>query len=514
MLAESPPYNCRTSSPSQEAGVVCSPSVRSLFVSDLIACSATELARRIRRRECSPLDVLEAHLERLHRWNPAVNAVVTIDADGACARAQRADRALERGHVWGPLHGLPITVKDQFATDGLDTTYGLPPYASSLPDDDAPLVARLRRAGAVLVGKSNLPTLAYDWQCEHPTFGRTNNPWALDHTPGGSSGGSAAALAAGFTPLELGADAGGSIRVPSHFCGVVGLRPSEHVLPLSGITPPDRPQTIRHIVAVGPMARTVEDLQLAWSILHPSSPLADEPVEPETLRIAVTPELGDVPVDTDTWDVLQTAVETWTDAGSTVERRVSPLDVSNALDVWGEVHGFELTAGLPFPLRTFPAKHFLWQGPVRSRFGFLADRLDRGARLGNRGYRAALERKEQIAQTLDAFLKDWDCWITPVAAISAFPHCPTGAPLSLEGIPVPYPLPIAPYTCATAVPGHPILTIPAGQSSEGLPIGLQVHARRGDDARLLSVGRCLTGVLGREKRLAPLAPYTSLDRNG
>lgn len=473
---------------------------------ELISHTATGLARKIRRRECSAVEVLEAHLARIRTWNPAINAIVTLDAERAYARAQAADRALNQGETWGPLHGVPVTIKDQFATTDLRTTYGLRLYSDFVPEEDAPLVRRLREAGAILLGKTNLPRAAYDWQCVHPILGRTNNPWDLTRTPGGSSGGSAAALAAGFSPLEIGADAGGSIRVPSHFCGTAGLRPTEHALPLDGITPPDRTRTVRHIAVAGPMARTVEDLQLAWTVLHSSeeasSPAEGEPVPPEELCIAVTPELGGVPVDTDTQRVLRRATTTWKQAGCRVERCAAPFDVETALNVWGDIQGFELTASLPAPLRRAPLKHLFWQGAVRSKFGFLAPRLARGARLDGHGYFEALTRKEELTSTLDTFFTDWDCWVTPVATVPAFSHCRTGTSLSLEGVSVPYALPFAFYTCATAAPGHPILTIPAGRSSEGLPIGLQIHSRPETEMSLLNLGRTLSSLLGTENRLA------------
>jgi amidase len=448
---------------------------------------------------------LEAHLARIERGNDAINAVVTLDAEQARARADAADRALDEGRVWGPLHGVPVTVKDQFATAGLRTTYGLPHFSDFVPAQDAPLIARLRRAGAVLLGKTNLPTAAYDWQCQNPTFGRANNPWDRSRTPGGSSGGSAAALAAGFSPLELGADVGGSIRLPAHFCGVTGLRPTEGVLPLDGITPPDRPRTVRHIVVAGPMARTVEDLQLAWRVLHdrPDSPPA--PPAPSDLRVAVTPELGGVPADTDTQRVLRDTTDTLSDAGCTVEHSDPPIDIREALTTWGHIQGFELSAGMPGPLRYPPFKQVLWHGFVRSQYGFLAGPLARGAQLSPRGYFKALDRKEQLAKSVDRFLSDWDLWLTPVASIPAFEHCAAGTDLSIEDVPVPYALPFAAYNCATALPGHPILSLPAGRSDEGLPIGLQVHARRGRDAALLAAGRTLSDVLGMERTLPPLS---------
>ena len=472
---------------------------------DLTSCSASTLARRIRAREVSAVEVLTAHLERIERWNPVVNATVTLNTEPARARAEAADAALARDEVWGPLHGVPFTVKDQFSTAGLRTTYALPHYADFVPAADAPQVTRLKAAGGILLGKTNLPFAAYDWQCQNPTFGRANNPWALDATPGGSSGGSAAALAAGFTPLELGADVGGSLRVPAHFCGVASLRRTEDG-PLRGIRPPDRPATVRHIAVAGPMARTVQDLQLEWAALSGSADTAEVPAPAaDTLRIAVTPELGGVPVDTNTQRVLRDAIGAWRDAGCSVAPRPAPFDVEDAFDTWARIQGFELTAGLPAPLRHTPFRQLVWHGYVRSQYGSLAGRMAKGAGLSPRAYFNVLDRKATLADTVDAFFDDWDLWVTPVAALPAFTHRRTGAALEIEGVSVPYALPIAPYNCPTAAPGHPILTLPAGESSDGRPIGLQVHARRGADAALLAAGRRLEAALDHDPEPASFA---------
>ena len=480
---------------------------------DLTAQSATTLARLIRERRVSAVEVLEAHLDRIRDWNPAVNALVTLDEEGARRRAEAADRALEQGTMWGPLHGVPFSAKDQFATAGLRTTFGSPRYRQHVPTTDAPLVARMRRAGAVLLGKSNLPLLAYDWQSKHPTLGRANNPWDLSRTPGGSSGGSAAALAAGFSPLELGADVGGSIRVPAHFCGVYGLRPTEGALPTEGITPADMPRTVRHIVVTGPLARSVEDLQLAWRVLStptgaPMSndvdPDARPTVELRDLRVAVTPELGGVPTDAATREAFDHVASRLQAAGATVDRVGPPVDGERALDVWGRIQGFELTAGLPGLLRRTPFKDAIWQIAVRSGYGYLASYLHRGARLRTPRYFEALDEREQLSRTLDHFLTDVDVWITPAAARPAFRHCRAGTDLAIDGTPVPYALPLAPYNCATAVTGHPIVSMPAGRSPEGLPINVQVHARRGTDDRLLHVVRAIDGVVDAGRPLAPL----------
>jgi len=479
---------------------------------DLTAQPATTLARLIRTRQVSAVDVLEAHLNRIRDWNPAVNALITLDEEGARRRAEAAERALDQGTVWGPLHGVPFSAKDQFATAGLRTTFGSPRYVRHVPTADAPLVARMRRAGAVLLGKSNLPLLAYDWQSKHPTLGRTNNPWDLSRTPGGSSGGSAASLAAGFSPIELGADVGGSIRLPAHFCGIYGLRPTEGALPTEGITPADMPRTVRHIVVTGPMARSVEDLQLAWRVLSTptGAPMSEDtvPGEPSVtsrdLRVAVTPELGGVPTDSATRETVDGLVESLQAAGATVNRVGPPVDGERALDVWGRIQGFELTAGLPGLLRHTPFKDAIWQIAVRSGYGYLASYLHRGARLNTPRYFEALDERAQLSRTLDHFLTDVDLWITPAAARPAFRHCQTGTDLTIDGTPVPYALPLAPYNCTTAVTGHPIVSMPAGRSPEGLPINVQVHARRGTDAALLAAVRAIDAAVDVGSPLAPL----------
>ena len=198
---------------------------------ELHVLPATELVRMLAAGEVSSRELLDHFLDRIERHNPALNAVVALDVERARDRAAAADEAQARGDSWGALHGLPMTVKDAFETEGLVTTSGSPPLAGHVPDRDADAVARLRAAGAVIFGKTNLPLLAGDVQTYNEVYGRTNNPWNLDRTVGGSSGGSAAALAAGFTGLELGSDIGGSIRNPAHFCGVFGLKPTWGIVP-------------------------------------------------------------------------------------------------------------------------------------------------------------------------------------------------------------------------------------------------------------------------------------------
>jgi len=472
--------------------------------------SATELAAQIRAGETTATDALNAALDRIRRRNPELNAIVTLDETGARQRAKEADAALQKGTIWGPLHGVPITVKDQFDTAGIRTTYGLPPYQRWVPDRNAAVVSRLKRAGAVLVGKSNLPFASYDWQCWHPFFGRAQNPWAPGYTPGGSSGGSAASLAAGFVPLELGADVAGSIRLPAHFCGVCSLRPSDGRLPTHGMVPSDRPMTVKNIVVPGPMARSVGDLQLG---LHVLSTPTDTPLEPHDpappphpsdLTVAVTDALGDVPSDTDTQRVLRSLETALTQQGAIVKRVPAPIAIEEALSVWGRIQGYELSRGLPWLLRDTPARHIIWNGVIRALYGFLASYLVTGSGLDERGYQDALHRRDRLRADLDDFLQDVDAWVTPVAAIPSFRQCRTGARLSIDGESVPYALPFSAYLPALAVPGNPIATLPAGWTHAGdeprRPIGIQVHGRFNHDEDLLAISQTLESVLESEIR--------------
>src|SRR6184192_1924978 len=236
---------------------------------DAVFSSTTELAGVIRAGHLSAREVLDAHLRQIASHNPALNAVITLDVERASERAQEADEALARGQVWGPLHGVPFTLKDAHATAGMRTTTGFPPLADYVPQEDSTVTARLKAAGGILLGKTNVAMMLADFQTTNPIFGRTNNPWDTERTPGGSSGGAAAALASGMTPFEIGTDLSGSIRIPAHFCGLFGLKPTENRVSLAGLFPDPHgtPRSIRLMSCIGPMARTVEDLGLIYSII-------------------------------------------------------------------------------------------------------------------------------------------------------------------------------------------------------------------------------------------------------
>src|SRR5436190_8167278 len=274
---------------------------------DIVFSSTTQLAAAIRAGHVSATEVLEAHLAQINTHNPTLNAIITTDAERARERARKADEALARGEVWGPLHGVPFTLKDALATAGMRTTTGFPPLANYVPQEDSTVTARLKAAGGILLGKTNVAMMLADYQSTNPIFGRTNNPWNVERTPGGSSGGAAAALAAGMTPFEIGTDLSASIRIPAHFCGVFGLKPTEQRVPLTGLIPGlSGPRPVRIMSFIGPVARPVDDLALLYTIIAGPDgsdtevkpvPVDDMPeLTLKNLRIAFAPTFPGIPV--------------------------------------------------------------------------------------------------------------------------------------------------------------------------------------------------------------------------
>jgi amidase len=478
-------------------------------VSELIFSPAHQLAAIIRERKASAVEVLEAHLSHIARHNPPLNAIVTPNEEPARRRAQEADAALAQGKVWGPLHGVPVTIKDALETAGLRTTSSFKPLADYVPQQDATIVTRLRGAGAIILGKTNMPQLALDFQSNSPIFGPANNPWDVSRTPGGSTGGGAAAVAAGLSPLEIGSDIGGSIRIPSHFCGVFGLKPTDHLISIAGHIPepPGGPTGVRHMAVVGPLARCVEDLQLALSLIAgpdgrrwetPPVTLNSPSERPlREMRFAWTDNFGGVPVTPETQKALEELAQTLTGLGCHVERCQPPdFDFDAAWHTWGEIAGAEIgaaMAALPRLLMRIQFRMMSWSSQTGR--GFV-----RGAGLSMPRYVRALTRRDGLIRSLERFLAEWDAWLCPVAALPAFTHCKMGADLEMNGRKVPYFVALSTYTTVFNMSGNPVVVLPVSRSPEGLPIGVQVVGRRWGDMALLAVARQLAEVTGAFQR--------------
>jgi amidase len=300
---------------------------------ELLFMPAHRIAELIRERAVTSSEVVDAYLEQIRLHNPKLNAIVTLDEPGARERARQADEALAQGIVWGPLHGVPVTIKDNYATRGLKTTSSLPGLSDYVPSYDATVVKRIREAGAVILGKTNLPALGMDTQTNSPLFGLTSNPWDLKRTTGGSSGGDAAAVAAGLTALGMGNDIGGSIRIPAHFCGIYGMKPTENFTSTYGISPGGTNgdiRTIRHMACGGPLARCVEDLKLGLSVIagpdlrNPDVPRVDLGQKPvrrlKDLHLTWTDDFGGVPVTKETSEAIRSFASRLAEQGCRVER--------------------------------------------------------------------------------------------------------------------------------------------------------------------------------------------------
>lgn len=451
---------------------------------DIVFASTTQLAAAIRSKQVSAVEVLEAHLAHIEKHNLALNAVIILDVEAARERARQADAALARGEIWGALHGVPFTLKDAHSTAGLRSTVGFPPL-DHVPQHDSTVVARIKAAGGILMGKTNVATLLADYQTVNPIFGRSNNPWNSERTPGGSSGGAAAALASGMTPFEIGTDLSGSIRIPAHFCGVFGLKPTEKRVSLAGLFPEPypSPRSIRIMSCIGPLARTVDDLALLYSIIAGADGIDTEvaPVPIETvpeidlknLRIAVAPNFPGMPLAADIRQAVDELAQQLSRSGAVVEEAALPaLDFGQELSNAGELIGTIAGAFQPQDNKPpVPMTHYL----------------------------EALHKRDQSIIAWEKFFDQWDVLLCPPSMTNAFPHCETGSLLTVDGEQTVYWF-VSAHTTLFNYSGHPAVVMPYKQDSNGLPIGVQLVGKRWDESRLLGIAKAITQVTGEFQR--------------
>ena len=476
---------------------------------DLAFRSATALAGMIRNREISAEALLEHYLQRLQRYNPALNAIVATDIEAARERARAADAALAAGESWGPLHGVPITIKDTFEVAGMPTTAGAKELRDHRPSSNAVAVQRLLDAGAIVFGKTNVPLYAGDLQTYNEVYGSTSNPWDLHRTPGGSSGGAAAALAAGLTALELGSDIGGSIRTPSHFCGVCGLKPSYGIIPSRGHIPgPPGTLSEADISVTGPMARSVDDLELALDILAgPDTPAAKgwrlelpAPRHGQLRDYRVAAWLDDpaCPVDSEIVQALHGTVERLRAEGVRVDEQARPAghDLAKIYDLFYPLLTAALSAGLPSKVfdRIQDVAADAASGDRHYFVGFARAATQRHA-----DWLRLNERRQKLRRTWEDFFQDYDILLCPVVQTLAFPKDENPAIsdriLTVNGKPQPY-MDIMVWAGVAGVAYLPSVVIPVGRSREGLPIGIQIIAPYLEDRTALAFARHLERLLG------------------
>lgn len=449
---------------------------------DLCYLSAVELAAAIRAKKVSPIDATRAVLERIERLNPKLNAFCTVTADSALAAAREAEAAVMRGDSLGSLHGVPVSIKDLLLTRGVRSTFGSQLFADNVAAEDSPVVERLRKAGAILLGQTNTPEFGWKGVTDNRVFGITRNPWNTELTPGGSSGGASSAVAAGLGPIGIGTDGGGSIRIPATFCELTGIKPSFGRVPnypASGV------DSLRH---TGPLARTVADLALTLDVVAgpderdpnslpdgPRSFLSGLSQGVRGLRVAYSPDLGYAWVDPEVAAICADAAKHFAASGAVVEE--VDLKWTNRYDCWSVFFYGGIAARL------------------HDGFAEKRDRIDpgllpiveRGLKLTAVDYVNALVERNAAWQEVRTLFETHDLLLTPAVAVPPFavgrnrPEMPAGK----DGAELRW----SPFTYLFNLTGQPAASVPCGRTSAGLPVGLQIVGRRFADSTVLRAAR-------------------------
>jgi amidase len=445
--------------------------------------SAVAMAAAVQSREISARELLELHLERIAAVNPAVNAIVSLDEDRARSAAAAADSLLVSGAPVGPLHGLPFAVKDTHEMAGWRTTYGSPVRSSYVPSSDELLVSRIRSAGAVFIGRTNVPEFAAGSHTFNPIFGTTLNPWDLSRSAGGSSGGAAAALASGMVPLADGSDMGGSLRNPASFCNVVGLRPS-----LGRVPQWPAANAWETTSVAGPLARSVSDLALLLSVLAGPSPQVPHALsDPGSvfapplsgslagLRVALSVDLGGAfEVDAAVAAVVESVAPVFAAAGASVAPSYPALP--EAEDTFRTLRAWHFQARLGALLAEQPDAFK----------ASLAENIRAGEPLTGADVARAYEQRTTLGERMSSFFSEYDVLVMPVSQVPPFP-ADEEFPTSINGRPMSTYLDWMRSAYFITVTGCPAISVPAGFTSSGLPVGIQIVAPHNQERRLLEV---------------------------
>ena len=470
-------------------------------MSEIWQLSAAEMARRIARRELSSAEVVNAHLARIDAVNPALNAVVRVLADEARAGAAMADRRLAAGETVGPLHGVPFTVKENIDMAGLPTTWGVPALAEAVVSADAPIVERMRAAGAIPIGRTNLPDMALRLHTSSSLHGLTRNPWHPGRTAGGSSGGEAAALASGMSPIGLGNDIGGSLRNPANACGIASIRPSAGRVPDAGYMPAeDRLMAVQLMNVQGPMARRVADVRLGLQLLmgaHPRDPWSidapfDGPALARPIRVAVLAEPPGGSTDPKIAATVRHAAQALADAGYVVEE-VCPPRYEDAISCWARLimGDFQSVLEMLTPMMGADAVAFL--NNFNQAIPPLADLA---------AWSHLMVERDGIARAWSTFMADRPLLLSPTWSQLPFEHgfdsaTPAGSVAVKELM-----RPVVPANLL----GLPSACVPAGRDeATGLPIGVLITGRRLREDLCLEAAEAIEARLGLATPIDPVS---------
>lgn len=475
--------------------------------------SARQLLQRLQKGELRSRDLLEASVAQIARFNPAINAVVATDLEAARRRADEADAATARGESWGPLHGLPITLKDTYQVPGMPCTAGASSLRNHVPEKPAVVVQHLLNAGAIIIGKTNVPLFASDLQSYNKIYGTTHNPWNTALTPGGSSGGAAAALAAGFTALELGSDIGGSIRIPAHFCGVYGHKATHGIISMRGHVPgPPGALGEPDLGVAGPMARTAEDLQLLLDIVAGPSPLmqpgwqlklpAAKQKKLQDFRVLLWVDDPMCPIDTHMRDLYQQLNTTLQNNGVTVTQG-APLGLG--LDYFYPAYLALMGSIMGASRKKFERQAMGLAAPFLQRFGhhFDApkhfDHFFAGAAMNHVDWLKVDEKRRRIREKFLRVFEQYDVILMPPALTTAIQHV-QALELPLRKITVNgekrnY-ADLLMWISPATLMGLPATSAPLGLTPEGLPVNLQIMGAPFEDKTTIKFAALLAKVMG------------------
>jgi amidase len=484
-------------------------------ITDIAFWSAKKLAANIRRRKIGCLELLDHYLARVERHNPQLNAIIATDIPGARKRAKAADRALGKGDIWGPLHGVPMTIKESYDVAGLPTTWGAPEFKDNIAKSNAISVDRMLNAGVVLFGKTNVPLMLADWQSFNAVYGTTNNPWDLTRSPGGSSGGSAAALAAGLTGIEAGSDIGASIRNPAHYCGVFGHKPTYGICPPRGQALPGI-VSMADISVIGPMARSADDLALGLAAMAGPDAIdgvgyrlalpAPRKSELRQFKIAVMLDDSNAEVDRTVQDRIQALADFLVKQKAKVSDTARPgIDTTHAQQVYvallraatsGRQTADQFERNLKIA-RDLDAKD-------ESYFA----RMTRANVMHHKDWLAYNEQRHRMRLKWAEFFSEYDLLLCPAASSAAFPHDQAGEryqrTITVNGkqVPTTDQLFWAGYPAMAYLPST---VAPIGFTSEGLPVGVQIVGPQYGDRTCIAFAK----LIEREfQAFVPPAGYT------
>ena len=469
-------------------------------VTELCFWSASEMAAAVKKKRLSPVEIVDAHLARIEKVNPKVNAYCTVVPEMAREAAKKAETEVMRGEKVGPLHGVPVSIKDLTLTAGIRTTWGSKIYEHFVPEEDALGVQRLKAAGAIIMGKTNTPEFGAGANTYNAVFGATQNPWKLSYTCGGSSGGSAVALACGLGPLATGSDLGGSLRIPASFCGVVGFRTS------AGLVPIYPSATGWDTLAVeGPMARTVGDTALMLSVIagqDDRSPISF-PVDtgqylaavkrPEIrgLRVAWSPDLKISPLDQEVEKVAAAAARRFAELGCTLEQAEPDFNgVQQIIHVTRALRMVTLHAEKLEKWRDQMNPNLVWN-------------IEQGFPLTVKQIGEADKERTALYHRVRQFFEKYDLLLTPTVSVPPFPQ-EMIYPKEINGRPMKNYQEWLYLTYALTITGLPVISVPCGFTSEGLPVGLQIVGRRLAEATVLKAAAAFEAIAPWKNKRPPV----------